>query len=192
MKEEAQTRQDLIKYGKADFLEYGFKNASLRRICKNAGVTTGALYFFFKNKEDLFEAIIEEPLAMFREMFTRMVSMEMEDSSVFESTEEEMIKFLLRYRDEVMIILDRSQGTKYEDFKAQYLAMLESVFTKFFKKYLPEPDPQLIHVITSMRFNGYLEILYGNYPAEKAVQLAKTVGIYADAGFAGLVKSLNK
>ncbi len=57
------------------------------------------------------------------------------------------------------------------------------------RKYLPDPDPDLIHVIASMRFYGYLEILHGDYPQEKAVQLAKTVGTYADAGFAGLVNA---
>ena len=36
--------------------------ASLRNICKNAGVTTGALYFFFKDKDELFRSIVEEPL----------------------------------------------------------------------------------------------------------------------------------
>ena len=35
--------------------------ASLRNICKEAGVTTGALYFFFKDKEDLFAALVEKP-----------------------------------------------------------------------------------------------------------------------------------
>lgn len=34
--------------------------ASLRNICRNAGVITGALYFFFEDKEDLFESLTKE------------------------------------------------------------------------------------------------------------------------------------
>ncbi|MBR1750420.1 MAG: TetR/AcrR family transcriptional regulator [Ruminococcus sp.] len=156
MNEELQTKQKLLDSARADFLEHGFKNASLRRICKNAGVTTGALYFFFKNKEDIFEAVISEPLALFGKMFERLVNAEFADASAFENSEEEMIRFLLRYRTEVIIILEKSEGTKYEGFKARYLQTLEGVFAKFFRKYLKNPDPKLIHVITAMRFYGYL------------------------------------
>ena len=40
---------------KEEFMEKGYNKASLRSICSKAGITTGALYFFFENKEDLYE-----------------------------------------------------------------------------------------------------------------------------------------
>ena len=43
-----------------EFLEKGFKSASLRNIVKTAGVTTGAFYGYYKSKEDLFEALVGE------------------------------------------------------------------------------------------------------------------------------------
>ena len=52
--QDQQTRQRLLRCAKAEFLSRGFEHASLRRICGAAGVTTGAVYFFFQNKEDLF------------------------------------------------------------------------------------------------------------------------------------------
>lgn len=59
------TRDRLLKAAKREFALRGYKGASLRQICASAGVTTGALYFFFKNKEDLFRTVVEpvmEPL----------------------------------------------------------------------------------------------------------------------------------
>jgi len=88
MNEEAKTREKLLEAAKADFLENGYRNASLRRICKNAGVTTGALYFFFENKEALLNALIEQPLQAFRAMFDRLVHLEMSDPGAFDRTEE--------------------------------------------------------------------------------------------------------
>ena len=44
---------------KEEFLQKGFLDASLQEICKNAGVTTGALYKRFKGKEELFCALVE-------------------------------------------------------------------------------------------------------------------------------------
>ncbi len=53
-----ETRARLIESAVAEFGEYGFEKASTRRICANAGVTTGALYFFFDGKEDLFLEVV--------------------------------------------------------------------------------------------------------------------------------------
>ena len=54
--EETKTR--LLQAATEEFAEYGYEKSSLRRICKNAEVTTGALYFFFQDKEDLFQSVI--------------------------------------------------------------------------------------------------------------------------------------
>lgn len=51
-----------------EFSEKDYTKASLRKICANAGVSTGALYFFFKNKEDLFAAIVEHPFDELKKM----------------------------------------------------------------------------------------------------------------------------
>ena len=54
MNDEKETVRKLSDSAKKEFMEKGFMKASLRNICKNAGVTTGALYFFFKDKDALF------------------------------------------------------------------------------------------------------------------------------------------
>ena len=40
-----------------EFLEKGFEKASLKHICENANVTTGALYKRYSGKEELFAAV---------------------------------------------------------------------------------------------------------------------------------------
>ena len=59
-KEEAyQTRCNLLAAALTVFYERGVSKASLDEIAKTAGVTRGALYWHFKNKEDLFEALFQ-------------------------------------------------------------------------------------------------------------------------------------
>lgn len=61
----ADTRQVLLQVATRAFAERGYEGASLRQICSDAGLTTGAVYFFFKGKEDLFRAVVAplvEPL----------------------------------------------------------------------------------------------------------------------------------
>lgn len=47
MKEDKETRNNLIQSGRKEFAEKGYMKASLRAICKNAGVTTGGIIFLF-------------------------------------------------------------------------------------------------------------------------------------------------
>lgn len=53
-------RRQIIDGACRVFLEQGFDAASMGAIAKEAGVSKGTLYVYFKSKEDLFEAIIFE------------------------------------------------------------------------------------------------------------------------------------
>ena len=55
---DSETKIHLIQCAKKEFMEKGFAGASLRGICQKAGVTTGALYFFFQDKDDLFCEVV--------------------------------------------------------------------------------------------------------------------------------------
>lgn len=61
MSEADQTTLELIHgAGMREFLEKGYKSASLRNIVKTAGVTTGAFYGYYDSKEELFEALVKD------------------------------------------------------------------------------------------------------------------------------------
>ncbi len=53
-----ETKRSLVASATKEFAECGYEGASLRQICSKAGVTTGALYFFFTSKEDLFKSVV--------------------------------------------------------------------------------------------------------------------------------------
>ena len=56
---EYETKKRILLAAKEEFLQKGYKDAWLRDISAKAGVTTGALYGYFKNKEDLFGTLVE-------------------------------------------------------------------------------------------------------------------------------------
>lgn len=49
----------ILDSARREFLEKGFSGASLRQISQKAGVTTGAIYKRYANKEALFEALVK-------------------------------------------------------------------------------------------------------------------------------------
>ena len=57
-----ETKTKLLESAKKEFLEKGFMNASLRTIAANAGVTTGAMYRHFKDKNAFFCALVDDAI----------------------------------------------------------------------------------------------------------------------------------
>src|SRR3984957_4963356 len=53
-------RRQIIDGARNVFLAQGFDAASMNDIARAAGVSKGTLYVYFNNKEELFEAIVEE------------------------------------------------------------------------------------------------------------------------------------
>ncbi len=56
----AATREAIIEAAQRVFYARGVTNTSLAHIAKEAGVTRGAIYWHFKDKQDLFEAMSEK------------------------------------------------------------------------------------------------------------------------------------
>src|SRR5687767_6135932 len=56
----AETTRRLISVARAQFTEHGYAQTSTEAIVHLAGVTRGALYHHFGNKEGLFKAVLAE------------------------------------------------------------------------------------------------------------------------------------
>lgn len=74
--EAEQTRQELLHAALETFYHNGVTNTSLQAIAEQAGVTRGALYWHFKNKEDLFDALFEQHFTPFMQQIERVFTLE--------------------------------------------------------------------------------------------------------------------
>ena len=67
-------RNDILKAAKQEFLEYGYKDASMRRIAAKANMTVGNLYRYFKNKEDINMQIVGPTYEKLNDVIKRITS----------------------------------------------------------------------------------------------------------------------
>jgi len=190
--ESSETKEKIIEAAKKEFLKYGYKDASLRHICRNAGVTTGALYFFFKNKEDLLDTILKPVIDGYKKMVRNLFN---KDSMSNESsnTDSMIIEFLFENRDAAIILIDCCQGTKYEEFMQNVRDGFKHGFkTLFIENKINNPDENLVDILVSIRMEGYLNMLKKEYSFEELKYLASNVGTYCDAGFFAMVENIKK
>ena len=60
----------IIKAAYDEFLSCGFQKASLHKIANKAGVTTGAIYTRYKNKDALFISLLQDFFTVMEEAFS--------------------------------------------------------------------------------------------------------------------------
>ena len=132
MENEKETKKKLLQCAMKEFSEKGYMKASIRNICKEAGVTTGALYFFFKDKEDLFGNLVAETLlglnkiidGHFMEEATATKALADSDSEIsiaalaeaqgFDddmAIAREVIRYLFKHKDVIGLLLTKAQGS---------------------------------------------------------------------------------
>lgn len=154
--EDKRTRERLLESARAEFAAKGYMKASLRKICAAAGVTTGALYFFFKDKEDLFAAIVEPPLLELErrlyEHFNSEDELNPETYTHLDGDHDEfasgVICHLYANRDEFLLLLTKSQGTRFENVVDELVESIE-------KRYYLVAE-KLAAVQPGKRINGYM------------------------------------
>ena len=57
-----QRRAKILEAATQVFIEHGYERATMKHVMEAASVSRGGLYQYFSNKEDLYEAILEENL----------------------------------------------------------------------------------------------------------------------------------
>lgn len=188
-----QTEEKLLRCAKQRFLSVGYEKASLRDICRDAGVTTGALYFAFEGKEALLGAILEPVLAELQTLRAELAERELEHPETAEENERRMMAFFVAHRDEAIILLEKCAGSSYEHIREDMQAQMCEDFRRYYAKRLgAEPDAELMRVLAAMRMYGYIELIKGDYSVDERMFLAKSVGIHADAGTQSLIEYINK
>ena len=132
--ENSDVKRRLIEIGRKEFLEYGYLKASMRNISSAANVTTGAIYFFFHNKEDFFKAILDETATEWKKLLHEYSESEISGKKSSAENDRDLISFLFNHKEEVRILFEKSAGTVYETYREELCEILEEAFLEFYRR----------------------------------------------------------
>ena len=187
-----------------EFLDKGFLGASLRKIVKNAGVTTGAFYGYFSSKEAMFASIVEPHAAalMGRFMAAQISFAELPEQDQPARMGEEsgayihwMLDYICLHREPVKLLLCRAEGTGYEHFvhnmveiEVEYTLRYMEVLRRLGRN-IPVLDHSLCHIIASGMFSGIFEIVIHDMPREQALRDVDQLRDFYTAGWLKLMEA---
>lgn len=132
----------IMESAKKEFLVNGFEKASLKAICENAGVTTGALYKRYKGKEDLFCAVVEDTVAALDDFVERRSAARahtLSDNTLIKAWEmdESMLawfRFLYEYHDGFVLLISGAGGTRYANFQHDFVEIMTAKTYEYFQE----------------------------------------------------------
>ncbi len=201
----SKTRLKILEIGKLEFLEHGYKDASLRQIVAKAGFTKGAFYGYYKDKASLFYDLTDPAANAFLESFKNaqsaffdLVGTNETSNSISRSTQFlfDFVDYVYEHYDAFKLILCKSNGTKYENF-VHDLVDLQVDQTLIYHKELKvigriegEIDRNLLHILTSAYYESLFEIIRHDIKRIDAITYIKKISVFFTAGFETLIKYL--
>lgn len=174
------------------FYKKGYLKTKMSDIAKEMDMSVGNIYTYFKNKEELFYTVVpEETILYFEEViltaikaYNDILVSQKESADFFTLIEKQMSLITGNYR-EVVIMLDKNEGTIYEGMKERLISKMTEdrilkgeSYTRF--KQISDQKSRLFYKIIGQ---GFLDMILmvlkeENLSDEEKYQLCMSLIIY--------------
>ena len=196
-KNELNTRAKILRAAKQEFLDKEFAGTNVRAIAEKAGVTTGALYNLFDNKDGIFEALVSGVFDEFLNTMSHSDLLELQNfgmktsdlSAIIELSQRRflrMVDFFYDNWDAMKLIVCCSKGSSYEHIFDKAIDVTERETLQWLKQDGVKMSRRIrffIHVMVTSHFENLKEIFYHNLKKSEAVEYILDFNIYHCAGW---------
>lgn len=179
----------IIEAGKAEYLERGYRGVSVQKIAERAKVPIGNFYRYFDGKKSLFDAIVRSVYNFIPKFIadlagtTTVLAMPLEQFSAVIA--KELYRVLWRSRTELNILLYKSQGTPYEDFREHIGELIYMIIVKrnFGDSEITETEKIMSKVVADGYLSGILKLLNMELDEKKFTELIKKITLFFFSDF---------
>lgn len=188
----------ILACAKAEFLDKGYTEASLRAIAAAAGTSTNSIYVRFRDKEGLFSAIVEPALSELTERFVKIqetfhrMDRAAQAAHIAEYSDggtAELVDYMYDHLDEFRLLLDASYGTRFHNFVDE-LVRIEVEYTYKYMETVGYPaflgdamTEKVLHIVTTSRFESLFEVIRHGMSREEASEYIDLLSRYHRTGF---------
>lgn len=197
LKHELNTREKILNAAKREFLDKGFAGTNVRAAAQRAGVTTGALYNLFKNKDGIFEALVG---GVFNEFLNILAyndvfearELDMKAGDLSEITEMSrrrflgMVDFFYANWDAMKLIACCSKGSAYERIFDKAIDLTEKETLRLLTVDGVKMSRRIkffIHVMVTSHFENLKEIFYHDLTKSEAAEYVLDFNVYHCGGW---------
>jgi len=173
----AQTLKEDIKHridnaALTTFCDMGYQGAVMADIARNAGISVGNIYRYYKSKEELFSELVPRDIIdTLREMigskFMIADGMELENARhapAMDLMDERLFEYLVAYRRQVIIIMEEREGNPYHGFKDELVDLMTRMAMRYTDTidhpvHIDELKGRMLRLIYENLYDAIVEIL---------------------------------
>ncbi len=199
-KDKTQSHNRIIEAAKKEFMEYGFADASMRRIASEAGIMVSGLYKHFANKEEMFAALVDPAIDGLMDLYHEIegeyfssLDWPKETGEGFEHSESvRAMGYIFDHIEEFRLIVCRSRGTKYENFIHEIALLEEKVTFRYMKELrskgykVRNVNKREFHLLVTAYVEAMFEPVAHDFTKKEAMHFAKTLQSFYDPAWKAL------
>ena len=180
----------ILASAREEFLSKPYEQVSLREICQKAGVTTGAFYNRYKNKEELFDALVEPTLETLKSYSDGIESFNYDPldnqdmRQIWELTPEtqrQTVEMLYDDYERFRLLLCHAEGTRYANFIHDFVSDVTARSYRFaveayrrgISSFLIEEEE--LHMLLTAYWSTMFEPIIHGLPKENALRHSEAV-----------------
>jgi AcrR family transcriptional regulator len=188
-RDKSENHEKIIAAAYEEFMEYGFTDASMRRIATACGMSVSGLYKHFPSKEDMFASLVKDSVDGLMNLYHEI------EGKYFEGIESATSDSVCTNRSEIFqamdfiydnikdfeLIICKSKGTIYENFIHDIAKLEEEVTMRYMeelkKNGIPVKDVNYreFHLLVSASIEAIFQAVSHGFTKDEALHYARTL-----------------
>ncbi len=184
---------------RAEFTEYGFEKASMRRVGERCGLTAAGLYRHCRDKEDLFDQRVSPAVDRLNTWLKEHMEWYVKTAESSrkplwrDSWTDMMREVVYPHMEDYTLLVAKSRGTKYENFlhdltengQSQFLSCFPLLRKMGYQVW--DINPAELHLLLSAYSTALFEPVIHRYSPEDAIRCLDTVEAFFLPGWKKLM-----
>ncbi len=190
-----QVRQNIVAAALHIFFEQGYVQARMSDIAKHCGISTGNIYTYFANKEELFYTAVPPVLVdRLNDLLVQAIRTYNEPgySEAVDPLSRLVMDELMASRLHIVILLEKSAGTSYEGYKERIIQLMIDTKQPYIKSrhkhYTLDQNENdlLMRIVSTSMVDMFLSVLKSELNAESRLALLQALNVFRLNGVNGL------
>ncbi|MDR3161414.1 MAG: TetR/AcrR family transcriptional regulator [Spirochaetaceae bacterium] len=199
----ANTIEKILRSAEAEFLQNGYAGASLRKIAAAAGLTTGALYRHYADKEALYRALVEP-------VYHKILDFLREETELYEGLldsggldamwedsgrgVELVVRYIYEHLEAARLLISASKQTVLGDFREKIIGMDVDLTARYLRAArkrgytLRKLSREELYITTLGQYAGFFEIVLRHDELQEALKYVRTYSAFCTGGWKKLLE----
>lgn len=156
------TKQQILDAAEQEFAKHGLSGARTEAIAKSAGVASRMIYYYFKSKEGLYQAVLKRPATELHEMLQQLNLEQLSAKEALENMMRVVIAHEVAHRQRGMILFQEAIQNQGKYFKLTNWQETITFVTRILERGMAEGSfRQLDSYMTTLNIIGVC-VFYAN------------------------------